>query len=816
LTTGFDRRQFLAGSTNALVATLLPNLLPVTASAAEPQAAPAPLDRAEAQGSAAPPTGPRVPPAPPARIEVVHDTYFGETLSDPYRWMENDKDPDWLPFLKAQNDRTRAVLDALPSRASLLKRIQRLSGDTVSTSEVQRAGGLTFFAQRPLGADNYKLCVRAAGRNRVLIDTTQARGMAGHVSLDWWRASPDGRHVVYGLSKDGSENSTLHVLGVADGKDLPERIADTQAANPQWLDDGSGFFYNQLTGAVGTPERFLDSQARFHRLGSDPTSDPVLMKRGLVAGINYDKIQSPNIVCFHGSAHALLMLSDVRPEARMFIAPLADTLAGRAHWTPVCGFEDEVTDVALDGDDLYLLVNKNSPRGRLVKTSAAAPRLAEAAEVVPQQRTVLESISRARDGMYLLILDGGISRLHKLEPDGRISRLHKPELDGGISRLRKLEPDDGTSNLRKLEPDNGISNLRKLQHPGRVADAALANVADIALPYVADTPLPYVVDIALPFDGTIGAVYADPTENGVLISFTGWLEPPAIYRVDSAGRLADTGITPKPAIDVSAYETQRLFASAKDGTEIPYTLIYRKGLKLDGRAPAWISAYGSYGVAAYTPWFAGRTLALVDAGVIVGYAGVRGGGEYGREWHEAGQLANKPNTWRDLIAVCEQLCARKYTSPQHLAIGGRSAGGIAVGRALTERPDLFAAVVDGVGWSNPLRYVAEQNGYGEEPEWGAITDPKGFSALKSIDSYQAVKDGTPYPAVLLTTGLTDPRVAPFHVAKMTARLQAATSSHRPILMRVDYDAGHGMGSTRSQQDNEAADTYAFLLWQLRG
>jgi len=195
---------------------------------------------------------------------------------------------------------------------------------------------------------------------------------------------------------------------------------------------------------------------------------------------------------------------------------------------------------------------------------------------------------------------------------------------------------------------------------------------------------------------------------------------------------------------------------------------------------------------------------------------VRGGGEYGREWHKAGQLVNKPNTWRDLIAVCEDLCAKKYTSPQHLAIGGRSAGGITVGRALTERPDLFAAVVDGVGWSNPLRYVAEQNGYGEEPEWGAISDPNGYRALKSIDSYQSVKDGTAYPAVLLTTGVTDPRVAPFHVAKMAARLQAATGSGKPILLRVDYDAGHGIGSTRSQQDREAADTYAFLLWQLRG
>jgi prolyl oligopeptidase len=200
----------------------------------------------------------------------------------------------------------------------------------------------------------------------------------------------------------------------------------------------------------------------------------------------------------------------------------------------------------------------------------------------------------------------------------------------------------------------------------------------------------------------------------------------------------------------------------------------------------------------------------------VGYAHVRGGGEYGREWHKAGQLANKPNTWRDLIAVCEDLCRKQFSAPQHLAIGGRSAGGIAVGRAMTQRPDLFAAVVGGVGWFNPLRYVAEQNGYAEEPEWGALSELAGYRALKGIDSYQAVKNGVRYPAVLLTTGVTDPRVAPFHVGKMAARLQAASRSGKPVLLRVDFDAGHGMGSTRAQQDEEAADTYAFLLKHTRG
>ena len=677
-------------------------------------------------------------------MEIVRDTYFGETLSDPYRWMENDKDTEWLPFLRGQNDHTRAVLDALPFRESLLQRIRQLSADTVLTGRIQRAGGLMFFQQRPLGADNYKLFVRQNGRDRLLVDPTALSDHTSHVSLDWWRASPTGQHVVYGLSKDGSEDSTLRVLVVADGTDLTERIPNTESANPQWLEDGSGFFYNQLTGQVDTPERYLDSQARFHRLATDPTLDPILMKRGLVAGVDYDRSQMPFVHTYPGARYALLKLADVRPESRWFIAPVADAIAGQTHWTPVVGFEDEVTDVQLVGDDLYLLANRATPRGRLLKTSGAAPSLATANEVVPQGPEVIESVARAGDGLYLKIMDGGISRLRRFAFDGRVT------------------------------------------------------------------------DIALPFDGSISAIFASAGEKGVLISLSGWLTPAGIWSIDTGGSVVNTGITPKPRVDVSSYETKRLFATAKDGTRIPYSLIYRKGLTLDGQTPAWISAYGSYGISPYTPTFAGRTLALIDAGAIVGYANVRGGGEFGREWHKAGQLSNKPNTWLDLIAVCEDLCTRKYTSPQHLAIGGRSAGGITVGRAMTERPDLFAAVVDGVGWSNPLRYVAEQNGYGEEPEWGAISELAGYRALKSIDSYQAVRDGTRYPAVLLTTGVTDPRVAPYHVAKMAARLQAATNSGKPILLRVDFDAGHGMGSTRAQQDEEAADTYAFLLWQLRG
>jgi prolyl oligopeptidase len=678
-----------------------------------------------------------------ARVEPVTDTHFGEKVDDRYRWMENDKDPDWLPFLKNQNAWTRSVLDTLPLRGELLARIQQLSGDVTAVSRIERAGSRTFFQQRPAGTNNFKLFVQEKGKTRLLVDPTTLDTATSHYSLDWWGASPDGSKLAYGLSKDGSEDSVLHIMDVASGAILPERIANTQSASPSWLEDSSGFFYNQLTGKVNTPERYLDSRARFHRVGDDPARDRIVMARGLDRAVKYENIQMPIVVATPHSRHALLILADVRQETRVLIAPLQDVLKGRARWTAVADFADEVTGADLQGDDLYLLSNRGHPRGRILKVSAQSPSVKSAREVVAESGLVLQGMVRAKDGLYVRAMDGGIGRVLRLDANGRLA------------------------------------------------------------------------NIPLPFDGTVPALAADPDAPGALMLLSGWLTPTAVWSIDAAGKLADTGLTPKPAIDTSPYTTERRFATAKDGTKIPYSLVYRKGLKKDGRNPAFISAYGSYGAAAYTPSFVGRSLALIDQGAIVGFANVRGGGEYGRDWHKAGQLGNKPNTWRDLIAVVEDMHKEGFTAPAHTAIGGRSAGGIPTGMALTERPDLFAAVVSGVGWHNPLRYVAEQNGFAEEPEWGAIRDKAGFAALKSIDSYQAVKDGGKYPAVLLTTGVTDPRVAPFHPAKMAARLQAASASGKPVLLRVDFDAGHGMGSTRAQQDAEAADTYAFILAQTR-
>lgn len=582
------------------------------------------------------------------------------------------------------------------------------------------------------------------GQRRLLVDPGALAGAQGHVSLDWWSASPDGSKVAYGLSRDGSEDSVLHVLDVASGRVLPERIPDTQIAYPSWLPDSSGFFYNQLSGKVGTPDRYLDARARLHRLGADPAVDPVVVATSLrQPGLRFESSQLPFIFASAGSRHALLVLSDERREKRILVAPLQDVVQGKARWKEVATFEDDVTNAVLDGDDLYLMAYRGHPRGRVLKTQAHAPSLAKATAAVAQSGLVLEGFSRARNGLYLRAMDGGVHRILHLDAAGKLS------------------------------------------------------------------------PIALPFDCTVSELVTDAAQPGALVLLEGWLSPPRFWVVAPDGRMEDAGLVPRPEIDLSPYATERRYATARDGARIPYTLIYRKGLRRDGATPVYISAYGAYGDPAYMPAFAGRQLALVDAGAIVGFAHVRGGGEYGRDWHRAGQLANKPNTWRDLIAVCQDLHAERYSSASATVIGGRSAGGVAIGRALTERPDLFAGAVSHVGWHNALRYVAEPNGYLGEAEWGSLADRDGYLALRSVDSYHAVEDGVPYPAVLLTTGMHDPRVAPFHPAKMAARLQAASSSGKPVLLRVDFNAGHGAGSTRAQQDEEAADTYAFILAQAR-
>ncbi len=327
----------------------------------------------------------------------------------------------------------------------------------------------------------------------------------------------------------------------------------------------------------------------------------------------------------------------------------------------------------------------------------------------------------------------------------------------------------------------------------------------LRVPLAGGTPL----EIALPFQGTIGEMFADPRAPGVTLLLESFVRPPAALRYEPLGKLfIDQQLTVAPHYDAGRFVLSNLTARAHDGVSVPMTLIRPKSAR--SGAPLLLSAYGSYGISTL-PNFRPLWIPFMAMGASTAYCHVRGGGELGEAWRLAGKDANKPNTWRDLIACAQTLIARGVATRHSLFIRGGSAGGITVGRAMEERPELFAGVIDQVPAANTVRAETEANGPANIPEFGSNKTSQGFSNLLAMDSYLGVRDGLQYPPILITTGLNDPRVDPWEPAKLAARLQAS-GSRAPVLLRVVEDAGHGIGSTKTQDDELAADIDAFIFW----
>jgi prolyl oligopeptidase len=328
---------------------------------------------------------------------------------------------------------------------------------------------------------------------------------------------------------------------------------------------------------------------------------------------------------------------------------------------------------------------------------------------------------------------------------------------------------------------------------------ATAKVEEIQLPIAAGSA--YV--------STRGIMFPD-----IWVSMGGWTQDGKRYRFNPESKefkvetLSSEATYPEYA-DLVAEE---VMVKSHDGVEVPLSIVYNKNLKKDGNAPVLILGYGAYGIS-INPFFSPSFLLWTSKGGVLAIAHIRGGGELGDEWHKAGQKTTKPNTWKDLIACAEYLVANQYTSPKKIAINGGSAGGILIGRAITERPDLFAAAIPEVGCLNPLRAEESPNGPVNVPEFGTVKDSAEFAALVEMDSYLHVKDGTEYPATLVTAGINDPRVIAWQPGKFAARLTAANKSTRPILFLTDFEAGHGIGDTKTKQFESLSDMFSFALWQ---
>ena len=422
-------------------------------------------------------------------------------------------------------------------------------------------------------------------------------------------------------------------------------------------------------------------------------------------------------------------------------------------WTQITHFEDGIVSVKFDMDTaLYLLSRKDAPRGQILRLPLSQLDLAQAKVLIAQSSgSGPEESSRAS--------------IDDLIPAA--NRLYVIDIIGGPSRVRVFD-------------DQGHA--------------------------LASPPLPLI--------SAIGQVVS--IGGGDVLFYTStYLDPPAWYRFDAAsGKSVRTALFQTSPINFNDAEVVRSFATSKDGTRVPLNIIRRKGTKLDGTNPALLYGYGGYGISE-KPFFAGfQGRMWLDQGGVYVLSNIRGGAEYGEDWHRQGNLTHKQNVFDDFVACAQYLIAQKYTSPSHLAILGGSNGGLLMGAAFTQHPDLFRAVVSYVGIYDMLRVELDPNGAFNVTEFGTVKNPDQFNALYAYSPYHHVNDGTPYPAILFLTGENDHRVNPMQSRKMTARLQAANRSDRPILLRTTASAGHGIGTALDEEIEQGADVYSFLFDQL--
>ena len=684
-------------------------------------------------------------PTPPT--SDASDLWHGKRYEDPYRPLENLKDPKVAAWFKSEAQLTDRTIAQIPGRDALVQEWLSMDRRTPPRYREYQFEGGRFFYRKTLGGENVgKLYVREGweGSERLLFDpTTYKRGSGTMVSL--FVPSFDGQYVVLGLAANGGEWSELRVLKVDDGQLLADSIYPAGWFGVSWLPDSRAFLYN---GSDVTDVKSLDIEtnrkARLHTLGTPTSADRDLLSTAATPDLGIEAKEFPLAIVPESAPERVLgILDTVQPESRLYVASLADLAHGGLHWKPLAQRSDKlVRGNAITPEWLYSITSADAPHYKVVRARLDTPDWQHAQTVIPEAADSIDTMTQSKD--YLLVVY-----------------------------------------------TDGIN--------GRLVRHALATGA--------------TSEVALPLKGTIvDANCPDIHGNRCLVTVSSWLQPPAIYEVDAA-----TGAVRKSAFqaEVSYPEMADLVAEevevkGHDGTMIPLSIIHRKDIRLDGSSPCILEGYGAYGIS-WNPEFSPR-YSVANRGVVVAYAHVRGGSEKGEAWYRAGYKTTKPNTWKDFISAAEYLIAKGYTSPAHLTGRGTSAGGILISRAVTERPDLFAAAVVNVGVANAMRAEFSPNGPVNTPEFGTVNDPAEAQALYEMDGLQHVMPGVRYPAILGVAGWNDPRVVPWEPGKFVAAIQRASTSGRPALMLVNYDNGH-FTEDKAVTYRNFANQFAFALWQ---
>ena len=683
---------------------------------------------------------------PPTRAGDVVDDYFGRKIADPYRWLEDLDAADTAAWVAAQNKVTFAYLEALPQREAIRKRLTELWDYQRTNLPVQTAGQIWF--QQNSGLQRQAPLYRQADPRAApqLVLDPNTLSPDGSVQMAQWAPSPDGRYLAYSLAPGGSDVQDVRVRDLADGKDLPSVVRNVKFTGLEWTKDGKGFFYSRYRGTEATAS-FADAM-EVHQVWFHA------IEGGTPDRLMFERPDFPKD--FAGAR--------VSDDGRWLYITTGSGFFGNRLWmvdlgtptapdlaaTPVVVAADEDaihTPLGVVGRTLYLYTTHGAPRGRIVAAEIGDPDRSKWRTVVPEGKDA--------------IVEGGVALVGE--------------------RFAVVYLADVQSRVRMFGLDGSPKGEIPLPEPGSVTGTST---------------------------GASG-ISANNDGSDLFLNFVSFLRPATIYRYDLGKGTLESFHPPQSPFDASKYETRALFYTSKDGTRVPMFITLRRGAKLDGSHPTVLFGYGGFNISV-VPNFSPAVAGWLEMGGVYAVANLRGGGEYGSEWHKAGTQERKQNVFDDFIAAAEFLVREKYTTPSRLAIRGGSNGGLLVAAAMIQRPDLFAVALPAVGVLDMLRYHKFSAGPFWASDYGSADDPKAVDYLLAYSPLHNLKPGTCYPATLITTADRDDRVVPSHSFKFAAALQKAQGCPRPTLIRVEVAGSHGYRPT-DRVIAESADIWAFTL-----
>jgi len=671
------------------------------------------------------------------KVDTV-DTYFGETVKDPYRWLEDDRSAETEAWVKAENKVTQDYLANIPYREQLKERLSKLWNYEKIGSPFKE-GNYTYFYKNDGLQNQYVIYRYKTGENpetaEVFLDPNTFKE-DGTISLGGTSFSKNGEILAYSISEGGSDWRKILIMDVETKEIIEDTLVDIKFSGMSWYKN-EGFYYSSYDKPKGSELSAKTDQHKvyYHKLGTPQSEDQLIY-----GGTEAEK-------------HRYIYGSVTRDDRFLIISPRVSTSGNKllikdltkpnSDFVTILDHTDSDTYILEnEGDQLFIVTNLNAPNQRLVTVNASNPAPENWKDVIPETKNVL-SASKAGGYFFAEYMVDAVSKVLQYDYSGKLVR-----------------------------------------------------------------------EVELPGVGSAGGFGAKKEEKELYYSFTNYVTPGSIYKYDIENGTSE--LYRKPDIDFNPenYESKQVFYTSKDGTKVPMIITHKKGIELNGKNPTILYGYGGFNIS-LTPSFSIANAVWMEQGGIYAVPNLRGGGEYGKAWHDAGTQQKKQNVFDDFITAAEYLIENKYTSSDYLAIRGGSNGGLLVGATMTQRPDLMKVALPAVGVLDMLRYHTFTAGAGWAYDYGTAEDSKDmFDYLKGYSPVHNVKEGVQYPATLVTTGDHDDRVVPAHSFKFAAELQAKQTGDNPVLIRIETDAGHGAGTPVSKTIEQYADIYGFTLFNM--